>query len=166
MITSLFMLYVNFSLSAKSSCLHSFSVPIDSIEINIFHLRREVFALASVSKRLFGISRRRQNFMSLSYSSQRQPHKKSKVPRLPGSESRESLNDVTFVVSLPRRRAFARLNCKLRLHSPSICPLSPLASSHVFRSFKQKAILSLPFFLLSVPSLLKDLYSSSRRPDK
>lgn len=45
---------------------------------------------------------------------------KNVVPRLPESELRESLNDVTFVVSLPRRRAFARLNCKLRLHSPSL----------------------------------------------
>lgn len=79
-------------------------------------------------------------------SSQRQPRKKSEVSKLPESEPRESLNDVTFVVSLPRRRAFARLNCKLRLHSPSICPPSPPASSHGFRSQK-------PFYRSSLPPL-------------
>lgn len=55
------------------------------------------------------------------------PRERGEVPRLPRrSEPRESLNDVTFVVSLPRRRAFARLNCKLRLHSlPSLFPSCP-----------------------------------------
>lgn len=76
-------------------------------------------------------------------SSQRQPRKKSEVPRLLESEPRESLNDVTFVVSLPRRRAFARLNCKLRLHSPSIChPRHPLG--FFSRLSFPKAVLSFP----------------------
>jgi len=75
---------------------------------------------------------------------------------LPRSEPRESLNDVTFVVSLPRRRAFARLNCTSSVSTQAALPrLVP-------RFFSR------PSFARSVfsPSFLKDLYSASRRPDK
>lgn len=85
--------------------------------------------------------------------------RKARFRWLAESEPRESLNDVTFVVSLPRRRAFARLNCKLRLHLP---PSRALRRPPRCGFFPQ---LSFPKAVLS-PSLLKDLYSSSRRPDK
>lgn len=127
---------INFSLFAKPSRLHSF--PTGSIEINIL-----IFDARSSSSPQFrsdfsaSLARILRRWVIRYRSSQRQPRKKSEIPRLLESEPRESLNDVTFVVSLPRRRAFARLNCKLRLHSPSICPPSPPpASSHGFRSQK------------------------------
>jgi len=76
---------------------------------------------------------------------------------LPQSEPRESLNDVTFVVSLPRRRAFARLNC-----TSSVSTQAPPFPRFIPRFFSRP---SLARSVLS-PSFLKDLYSASRRPDK